>query len=590
MVRLIRYFKWWYYPVIVMIVSLIYFQIEFDLQLIDYIADIIRAIGDASKTGTSQTDVILNIGTKMIFITLGSITATVIASFFAARVGSNLAKNLRSKLYNKVDGFSLEEINLFSTSSLITRTSNDIQQVQMVTIILLRLAVTAPMMAIRGVLKISGLNGQLSIITALGVVFILIVITLIFIFVTPKFKVMQEYNDELNLVTRENLVGLRVVRAHNAENIEDEKFEQVNHKITKLNLFVNRGMQLLMPNMSLAMNGVSLAIVLTGAYLINAGGLGADPYDGIAIQTQFTTYSMQILISFMMLTMLFIMIPRGQVSAKRVVEVLSTKPKIVDPVNPKTINLEEEITVRFDEVCFKYPNAEECVIEKVSFEAKGGETVAFIGSTGSGKSTIINLIPRFYDVTQGSVSINGVDIRNLKQTDLIDLIGYVPQKGMLFKGDIKSNMRLGNQNATVDEIYHALEIAQARDFVDNLAEKLDAPVSQGGSNFSGGQRQRICIARTIIKKPKIYIFDDSFSALDYQTDRKLRSALKHVSQDAIKFIVAQRISTILDADQIIVLDKGKVVGKGTHKELLKNNAIYQEMAYSQLSEEELSNE
>ncbi|CCV65693.1 ABC transporter, ATP-binding protein [Paracholeplasma brassicae] len=590
MLKLAKYFKWWYYPLIILIVALIYIQIEFDLRLIDKVADIIRSIGIADTTGTPQTDEILSIGLSMILITLVSISTTILASFLASRIGANLSKNLRKQLYLKVDGFSLEEINQFSTSSLITRTSNDIQQVQMVMIILLRMAITAPMMAIRGVLKISGLSNELSIITAIGVIFILTVISVIFVFVTPKFKVMQEQNDELNLVTRENLVGLRVVRAHNAQEIEKDKFENINERITRLNLFVNRGMQLLMPNMALAMNGVSLAIVWLAAVLINQGNLGQNGYDGIAIQTQFTTYSMQILISFMMLTMLFIMIPRGQVSAKRIREVLNTKTKIKDPVNPKTINKEEAIHIKFEDVCFKYPNAEECVIENVNFEANMGQTVAFIGSTGSGKSTIINLIPRFYDVTHGSIKINDIDIRDLKQTDLIDLVGYVPQKGMLFQGDIQSNLRLGNEHATDEELLSALEISQSKEFVMALEDNLNAPVSQGGKNFSGGQRQRLCIARTIVKQPKIYIFDDSFSALDYQTDRKLRRELEKTTKNAIKLIVAQRISTILHADQIVVLENGKIVGKGTHKELLKTNHVYQEMAYSQLSEEELAHE
>lgn len=590
MLRLAKYFKWWYYPLILAIFGLIYFQVEFDLRLIDNIADIIRAIGVADKTGTSQTSEILAIGLTMILITLGSITATIIASFLASRIGANLSKNLRREVYKKVDGFSLEEINQFSTSSLITRTSNDIQQVQMVMIVLLRMAITAPLMAIRGVVKIQGLSSELSLITMIGVTFILIVISLIFIFVTPKFKVMQTLNDDLNLVTRENLVGLRVVRAHNAQEVEKVKFEGVNEKITNMNLFVNRGMQLLMPNMALAMNGVSLAIVWLAAILINKGSLGQNGYDGIAIQTQFTTYSMQILISFMMLTMLFIMIPRGQVSAKRVREVLNTETKIKDPINPKNINPNAPINIKFNQVGFKYPNAEECVIENVTFVAKMGQTVAFIGSTGSGKSTIINLIPRFYDVTTGEILINDVNIKDLKQKDLIDLIGFVPQKGTLFSGTVRSNLTIGKVDATEEEMIKALEVAQAKDFIMATDEKLDALVSQGGKNFSGGQKQRLAIARTIVKNPKIYIFDDSFSALDYQTDRILRKELALHTKDSIKLIVAQRISTILHADQIVVLEQGRVVGMGTHKELLKSNPVYQEMAYSQLSEEELKNE
>ena len=403
------------------------------------------------------------------------------------------------------------------------------------------------------------------------------------------FSKVQTMTDDLNQVTRENLTGLRVVRAHNAEGYEHSKFRKVNDKLTRTNLIVNRLMQMMMPGMMLIMNGVSLAVTWIAAILIQDQALGANPMEGIAIQSQFSIYGIRILFAFMTLTMLFIMVPRGAVSGRRIYEVLNTTPKIKDPNNPKAIPQQDQIELSFNNVCFKYPGANECVLENISFTAKAGQTVAFIGSTGSGKSTIINLIPRFYDVTNGSIELNGVDIRDVKQSDLLDYIGYIPQKGLLFSGNVASNLRIGKPDATEEDMIEALKISQAYDFVMEKENGLNAEVSQGGKNFSGGQRQRLCIARAVIKKPKMYIFDDSFSALDYQTDRNLRAALKKQTKDAINFIVAQRIGTIMNADQIIVLDQGRAVGIGTHKELLKNNKVYQEMAYSQLSKEELEN-
>lgn len=589
MIKLIKYFKWWYYPLIVAIIGLVYIQVEFDLKLVDYMRVIVELVGRANSTGEAQTSLILQNGLEMLGYSLISIASLIVVYFISARIGANFVKHLRKRLFDKIDSFSLEEINQFSTSSLITRSTNDITQVQMVTIVMLRLAITAPITAIRAIMKITDINLSLTLPVIAGVVGVVLMISVIFIFVTPKFKVLQDLNDSLNLVTRENLTGLRVVRAHNAEGYEHSKFEKANKKLTGVNLFVNRGMQLMMPGMQLVMNGVSLAITWIGASLIFDGALGANPYEGIGIQSQFSIYSFQILMSFMMLTMLFIMVPRGAVSGRRIMEVLSTEPKIKDPVNPKTINKDDRITLEFDNVCFKYPGASECVLEHISFEVKAGETVAFVGSTGSGKSTIINLIPRFFDTTNGEIKINGINIKDVKQKDLLDLIGYVPQQGLLFSGTIRSNLSLGKKDATEEEILEALEIAQARNFVNRLEDGIYASVSQGGKNFSGGQRQRLSIARAIVKNPKIYIFDDSFSALDYNTDRALRSALKEKTKSAINLIVAQRIGTILNADKIVVLDNGRAVGIGTHKELLQNNKVYQEMAYSQLSKEELQN-
>lgn len=589
MIKLFKYFKWWYYPLILLILGLTIIQVELDLDLIDYMREIITLVGVANITGQSQTNAILEQGFEMLGISLISILITIAVYYISSRIGANFVKHLRKRLYDQIQGFSLEEINQFQTSSLITRSTNDITQVQMVVIVLLRMAFTAPIMAGRAIMKVVDIDLTLSIPIAIAILVIVLMISTIFIFVTPMFSKVQTMTDDLNQVTRENLTGLRVVRAHNAEGYEHSKFRKVNDKLTRTNLIVNRLMQMMMPGMMLVMNGVSLAVTWIAAILIQDQALGANPMEGIAIQSQFSIYGIRILFAFMTLTMLFIMVPRGAVSGRRIYEVLNTTPKIKDPNNPKAIPQQDQIELSFNNVCFKYPGANECVLENISFTAKAGQTVAFIGSTGSGKSTIINLIPRFYDVTNGSIELNGVDIRDVKQSDLLNYIGYIPQKGLLFSGDVASNLRIGKPDATEEDMIEALKISQAYEFVMEKENGLNAEVSQGGKNFSGGQRQRLCIARAVIKKPKMYIFDDSFSALDYQTDRNLRAALKKQTKDAINFIVAQRIGTIMNADQIIVLDQGRAVGIGTHKELLKNNKVYQEMAYSQLSKEELEN-
>jgi len=589
MLKLFKYFKWWYYPLIVLILGLTLIQVELDLNLIDYMREIITLVGKANITGESQTNAILNQGLEMLGISLLSILITIVVYYISARIGANFVKHLRKQLYDRIHDFSMEEINQFQTSSLITRSTNDITQVQMVVIVLLRLAFTAPIMAIRAIQKIVDIDLTLSMPIAVAIIVIVLMISVIFIFVTPLFSKVQNLTDDLNQVTRENLTGLRVVRAHNAEGYEHSKFKKVNNELTRMNLYVNRAMQMMMPGMMLVMNGVSLAVTWIAAVMIQEQTLGANPLEGIAIQSQFSIYGIRILFAFMTLTMLFIMVPRGAVSGKRIYEVLNTTPKIKDPENPKEIPADQAVEVEFNDVCFKYPLANECVLEHISFKAKAGQTVAFIGSTGSGKSTIINLIPRFYDVSSGAITLNGVDIRDVRQKDLLDYIGYIPQKGLLFSGDIASNLRVGKPDATEEDMQNALKTAQAYDFVMEKEGGLNADVAQGGKNFSGGQRQRLCIARAIIKQPKIYIFDDSFSALDYQTDRKLRAALKKQTKSSINFIVAQRIGTIMNADQIIVLDQGKAVGIGTHQELLANNKVYQEMAYSQLSKEELEN-
>ncbi len=587
MLKLFKYFKWWYYPLILLILGLTLIQVELDLDLIDYMREIITLVGKANITGESQTTAILNQGLEMLGISSISILITIVIYYISARIGANFVKHLRKQLYDRIHDFSLEEINQFQTSSLITRSTNDITQVQMVVIVLLRLAFAAPIMAVRAIQKVVNIDMTLSMPIAIAIIAIILMISTIFIFVTPLFSKVQNLTDDLNQVTRENLTGLRVVRAHNAEGYEHSKFKKVNNELTRMNLYVNRAMQMMMPGMMLIMNGVSLSVTWIAAVLIQNQDLGANPLEGIAIQSQFSIYGIRILFAFMTLTMLFIMVPRGAVSGRRIYQVLNTTPKIKDPEQPKDIPSDQAVEVEFNNVCFKYPLAKEYVLENISFKAKAGQTVAFIGSTGSGKSTIINLLPRFYDVTSGAITINGIDIREVRQKDLLDHIGYIPQKGLLFSGTIESNLKIGKADATETDMIEALKTAQAYDFVMEKENQLQAEVAQGGKNFSGGQRQRLCIARAIIKQPKIYIFDDSFSALDYQTDRKLRGALKEQTKSSINFIVAQRIGTIMNADQIIVLDQGKAVGIGTHKSLLATNKVYQEMAYSQLSKEEL---
>jgi len=548
---------------------------------------IIILISEGTITGTSRTTEILSEGGMMLLITLGSVIATIIVGYIAARLGTRLASTIRMNIFDKVQGFSSEEINKFTTPSLITRTTNDVQQIQMTTIIMLRMLVTAPIMAISGINKITNINATMSMVVIAGVIAIITLITVVFILVGPKYNRIQKQTDALNQVTRETLTGIRVVRAHHAEDIQQEKFEKVNTTLTKTNIFVNTAMSFIGPGMNLIMYSMNLGLILVGSLLISDGLLGATPYEGLSLQIQFTSYAMVILISFMMLIMLFIFLPRAWVSARRVNEVLKTS-YTIDNRYANDIKPSDDVEIEFINVCFRYPNADECVINDINFIAKKGETLAFIGSTGSGKSTIIQLILRFYDVSEGQILINQKDIKTYALTDLYKLMGYVPQKGTLFSGDILSNVRLGNENATEEQVIEALKTAQIMDYVDELEEKLNRPIDQGGTNVSGGQKQRLAIARALVKKPSIYIFDDSFSALDYRTDKLLRNALKKETSNALKIIIGQRIGTIMDAEQIIVLDDGAIVGKGTHKELLKTCKPYQDIAYAQLSKEELT--
>jgi len=557
-------------------------------MLPEYMYNIVKLIGVGASTGINQNQPIFNEGLKMLAVSFGSITSTIIVGYIAARIGASFSQTIREKIYDKVDSFSLEELNHFSTPSLITRSTNDVQQIQMVVTISLRLILTAPIMAIKGVTKIIGISNQLSMVVALGIFIIIILILVIFITVLPQFKKIQKITDNLNLVTRENLTGLRVVRAYNAEEYQEHKFEEVNVELTNTNLTVNRAMAILMPGMMLIMSGINLAVIWFGAWLISGNQLGTSQFDGLAIQTQFIIYSTLIVMSFMMLTMLFIMIPRSSVSGKRINEVLKTSSKIKDG-NLKIDDRDTPLkgVIEFKNVSFKYPGAEDYVLKDINFNVASGDTVAIIGSTGSGKSTLINLITRFYDLTEGEILVNGYNIKEYQQEYLRDLIGYVPQKGVLFSGTIRSNLEIGKNDATEDEMIDALKTAQAYEFVSELELGLDSPISQGGKNVSGGQRQRLCIARAIIKDPEIYMFDDSFSALDYKTDKALRSSLSERTQKATNIIVSLRIGTIIHADNIVVLNEGRVVGIGTHKELLKTCSVYQEIAYSQLSKEEL---
>ena len=532
--------------------------------------------------GSLQISYLVKVGVQMVLLALLAMLASVLVTFFSARVAATVAHDLRGDVYRKVIGFNSHEFNQFSTASLITRSTNDIQQIQMLLALGFRLILYSPILGIGGVLKVIKTDVSMSWIIALAVILIMLVIVMLFKVAMPRFTKLQTLIDRLNLVTREQLTGIMVSRAFSAEKHEEERFEQANQDLTKTNLFVNRCMTFMMPIMMLIMNGISVLIVYKGAYAIDDGTMQVG--DLMA----FIQYAMQIIMSFLMIAMMSIIIPRANVAAKRIYEVLSTEPTIHDPDQPKLPAAGEKGTVEFDHVSFAYPEADEKVLEDISFRAEKGQTVALIGSTGSGKSTLVNLIPRFYDVTSGAVRVDGVDVREMAKKDLCARLGYVPQKSVLFSGTIDSNLRYGYTDASEEEIRKAAEIAQASEFIEEKDEKYDTPIAQGGTNVSGGQKQRLSIARAIAKKPEILIFDDSFSALDYKTDVALRRALKESTAETTTIIVAQRISTILHADQIIVLDEGRVAGIGTHKELLKNCEVYRQIATSQLSEEELA--
>lgn len=529
----------------------------------------------------TQIHYLLKTGGQMAALALLGMAASIMVAFLASRVGASAGRDLRSGVFHKVVGFSNNEFNHFSTASLITRSTNDIQQIQMLIVMLLRMVLYAPILAIGGVLQVMKTNVSMSWIIGLAVIIIAFVVLLLFLVVMPKFKVLQNLVDKLNLVTREILTGLPVIRAFSTEKHEEERFDDANRTLTKTNLFVNRAMTFMMPVMMLVMNGVSVLIVWTGAHGISDGQMQ------VGDMMAFIQYTMQIIMGFLMLCMISIMLPRAAVAADRVEEVLKSETMIHDPKQEKHFPEDGKGVLTFDHVSFRYPGADEDVLEDITFTANPGETTAIIGSTGSGKSTLVNLIPRFYDVTSGDIMLDGVDIREVKQQELREKLGYVPQKGVLFSGDIASNIMFGNSHGSDDEMIEAAEIAQATEFIDTKPEKYKSPISQGGSNVSGGQKQRLSIARAIAKHPQVFIFDDSFSALDYKTDVTLRRALAEKTSGSTVLIVAQRISTILHAEQIIVLDEGKVAGKGTHAELLKNCPVYREIAESQLSRKEL---
>ena len=529
----------------------------------------------------TQIHYLLKTGGQMAALALLGMVASIMVAFLASRVGASAGRDLRSGVFHKVVGFSNNEFNHFSTASLITRSTNDIQQIQMLIVMLLRMVLYAPILAIGGVLQVMKTNVSMSWIIGLAVIIIAFVVLLLFLVVMPKFKVLQNLVDKLNLVTREILTGLPVIRAFSTEKHGEERFDDANRTLTKTNLFVNRAMTFMMPVMMLVMNGVSVLIVWTGAHGISDGQMQ------VGDMMAFIQYTMQIIMGFLMLCMISIMLPRAAVAADRVEEVLKSETMIHDPKQEKHFPEDGKGVLTFDHVSFRYPGADEDVLEDITFTAKPGETTAIIGSTGSGKSTLVNLIPRFYDVTSGDITLDSVDIREVKQHELREKLGYVPQKGVLFSGDIASNIMFGNSHGSDDEMIEAAEIAQATEFIDTKPEKYKSPISQGGSNVSGGQKQRLSIARAIAKHPQVFIFDDSFSALDYKTDVTLRRALAEKTSGSTVLIVAQRISTILHAEQIIVLDEGKVAGKGTHAELLKNCPVYREIAESQLSRKEL---
>ena len=529
----------------------------------------------------TQIHYLLKTGGQMAVLALLGMAASIMVAFLASRVGASAGRDLRSGVFHKVVGFSNNEFNHFSTASLITRSTNDIQQIQMLIVMLLRMVLYAPILAIGGVLQVMKTNVSMSWIIGLAVIIIAFVVLLLFLVVMPKFKVLQNLVDKLNLVTREILTGLPVIRAFSTEKHEEERFDDANRTLTKTNLFVNRAMTFMMPVMMFVMNGVSVLIVWTGAHGISDGQMQ------VGDMMAFIQYTMQIIMGFLMLCMISIMLPRAAVAADRVEEVLKSETMIHDPKQEKHFPEDGKGVLTFDHVSFRYPGADEDVLEDITFTAKPGETTAIIGSTGSGKSTLVNLIPRFYDVTSGDIMLDGVDIREVKQQELREKLGYVPQKGVLFSGDIASNIMFGNSHGSDDEMIEAAEIAQATEFIDTKPEKYKSPISQGGLNVSGGQKQRLSIARAIAKHPQVFIFDDSFSALDYKTDVTLRRALAEKTSGSTVLIVAQRISTILHAEQIIVLDEGKVAGKGTHAECLKNCPVYREIAESQLSKKEL---
>ena len=585
MVKILKYLRERECLMICCSIIFIVAQVWLELRLPDYMSEITMLV----QTEGSALGDILVAGGSMLLCALGSLVSAFVVGFFAAKIAAGLAQRLRANIFGKVLSFSMEEIGGFSTASLITRSTNDITQVQMVIAIGMQALIKAPIMAVWAICKIAGKGWEWTAATGCAVIVLMVMLTVIILFAMPKFKIIQRITDNLNRVTRENLTGIRVVRAYNAEGYQEDKFAKANDDLTKTNLFANRVMAIMHPGMTFIMSSLTLAIYWIGAVLINNAGAVADKMVLFSNMVVFSSYAVQVIMAFMMLTIIFIMMPRASVSAKRILEVLDTPAKIIDG-DKSDSELYEQGEIEFRHVSFKYPDAAEYVLHDINFTAHHGETVAFIGATGSGKSTLINLVPRFYDATEGEVLVDGINVKEYTQRALHNKIGYVPQKSVMFSGTIASNVAYGdNGRAKIDDddIVEAVAIAQATEFVNKKEQKYDAPVAQGGSNLSGGQKQRLSIARAICRQPEIYIFDDSFSALDYKTDRILRSELKKETAGVTTLIVSQRIGTIRDADQILVIDKGCVVGQGKHHELLKTCAVYREIAESQLSKEEL---
>ena len=588
LIRLFRYLKKKDMLYILISLSFIVTQVWLDLKLPDYMSEITRMV---QQEGSAMSD-LLRSGGMMLLCSLGSLAASFVTGFFVAKIAAGFSMRLREAVYDKVMSFSMEEISGFSTASLITRSTNDITQVQMVIAIGLQAVVKAPIMAVWAIIKIAGKSWQWTAVTAIAVAVLLLMIVVLFLLVVPKFTSIQRLTDNLNRVTRENLTGIRVVRAYNAEPYQEGKFDKANAELTGTNLFTQRLMAIMSPFMSLIMSGLTLAIYWVGAYLIDAA-VGFEKIGLFSDMVVFSSYAMQVIMAFMMMTMTMIILPRAAVSARRVNEVLSTSSRITDGTVTEA-PAGKEGRIEFRDVSFRYPNTVDDILHSISFTAKKGETVAIIGSTGSGKSTLVNLIPRFYDATGGEILVDGVNVKDYTQEALREKIGYVPQRAVLFSGTVRSNVNYGVQgsesSAAADEpVQKALAIAQAEDFVSGMEGGFDAAIAQGGTNVSGGQKQRLSIARAVRKNPEFYIFDDAFSALDYRTDRALRKALKQETGKATVLIVAQRIGTIMDADQIIVLDEGTVVGMGKHRELLRSCPVYREIAESQLSREEIEN-
>ena len=568
-------------------------QIWLDLTLPDYMSDITTLV---ETPGSTMHDIWVA-GGKMLLVSLGSVACAIVTGYIAARVGASFSQRLRSLEFNKVESFGPAEMSRFSTASLITRSTNDITQIQMFITMGLMMIVKSPIMAVWAICKIAGKGFEWTVATGIAVVVLMAAICVIMFFVMPKFKAMQRLTDNINLVARENLTGLRVVRAYNAEDYQEAKFTKANKELTDTQLFTNRAMAIMMPLMNTIMNGLMLAVYWIGAYLIDAADL-TDKLTTFANMVVFSSYSVQVIMSFLLMSMVFVLWPRADVSAQRVLEVIDTKPLITDGTHTEG-EPGKQGEIEFRNVSFTYPDSRKAMLEGVSFTAKKGQTVAFIGSTGSGKSSLINLVPRFYDATQGQVLVDGVDVRDYTLKALRDKIGYVPQQSFLFKGTIASNVSYGDKSgsksgseedgtdADMANVRKACEVAQATEFVEKKDNTYESSIAQGGSNVSGGQKQRLSIARAVYRHPEILIFDDSFSALDFKTDRAVRDALAKEAKDSTKLIVAQRIGTIMNADRIVVLDQGKVVGQGTHEELLDNCDVYRQIAQSQLSEDEL---